>query len=124
MLGRGAMTLPVHISWQGRGLVVPLVTIAWFCITTVSFIVIVSMHSDSPYIPDEAEALAAAWRLVAGTLGLSAASVLLVSLRCQKRQQLIPGLPPDEFMYLPLKFWPAILAACSLAAWGWTIVGR
>lgn len=115
------MMLPHHISWQGRGLAVPLVTIAWFFITGGAFIAVVSLHPDTPYIPDEIEATAAAWRLVAGTLGLSAASVLLISLRCQKRQQSIPGLPPDEFMYLPLKFWPHILTASSLAAWGWSI---
>ena len=102
----------------------PLVTIAWFCITVGSFIAVVNLHPDSPYIPDKIEAEAAAWRLVAGTLGLSAATVLLVSLRCQKRHQSTPGLPPDEFMYLPMKYWPPILAACSLAAWAWPLVGR
>jgi hypothetical protein len=117
------MMLPHHISWQGRGFAVPLITSAWFFITVGSMIAAVSLHPDSPYIPDETEALAAAWRLVAGTLALSAASVLLFSHRCQKRHQSVPGLPPDEFMYLPLRFWPTILAACALGTWGWSYVG-
>lgn len=111
----GALILPHVISWKGWGLAVMLLTILWLFIVVGAFVVIGSVYPDSFYTPDKAEADAMAWRMIATCFALSAASVLLVSRhRNLLRQKAPDAVPPDEFMHLPLRFWPYILAVVAL----------
>ncbi len=115
------MVLPHYISWKGRGFAVPLLTILWFTLSVGALIVIDGVYPNAIYTPDKAKAAAMATRLVAAAFGLSAINVLLYSAR-RDRQRRKPGanLPPDEFMYVPLKFWPYVLAVCSLGTFVWS----
>jgi len=117
--------LPTLIFWKGWGLSVMLVTVLWFFAVFGTLVAIDGIYPDSLYTPDKAKAVAYAWRLVALTFSLSAASILLVSRHRIRKIARAAGTmtreapavsQPDEFMFIPLKYWPYILAACSLGA--------
>lgn len=113
--------LPHVISWKGWGLAVGLLTVLWIFIVVVTFVMIGSYYPDTFYTPDKAEANAMSWRMMAACFALSAASVQLVSLhRNQLRQKAPDAIPPDEFMYISLKYWPYILAAAALGMFIWS----
>lgn len=119
------MMLPHHISWKGWGLAVPLLTIFWIILSVASMLIFDDLYPGSLYTPDKAVAAASAWRLMASAFGVSTISVLLVQ-RHRRQQREKPGsnVSTDEFMYLPLRFWPSILAACTIGTFAWSFFVR
>jgi hypothetical protein len=116
----GRMVTPHFVHWRGWGLAVPLVTIFWLFEVVGAFLTIDAIYPDSLYTPDKAQAAADAWRMIAASLALSAASLFLISRQRSRRASKAAVPSPDEFMWIALKFWPPIVAVFALATLVWS----
>jgi hypothetical protein len=105
------------LFWKGWGILVFIVTFAWM------FIVIGIMIATGFHEPDEAKAAAATDLLFALSFILSASSVfLLARYRDNTPREIVdpttgqthPVPHVDEFMFIRMKYWTHILAACAV----------
>jgi len=126
LTGRGAvelhweMVVPHFVHWRGWGLAVMLVTILWLFAVVGAFLAVDAFFPDSLYTPDRAQAAADAWRMIAASLGLSAATLFLISRHRTRKASKAASPSTDEFMWISLKFWPPIVAFFALTALAWS----
>ncbi len=105
------------LCWKGWGILVFIVTFAWI------FIVIGIMIAMDFHEPDEAKAAAATDLLFALSFILSASNVFFLARYRENtpREVVDPATGEirvvphtDEFMFIRMKYWTHILAACSI----------
>ena len=104
------------VHWQGWGVWVGLLFVFWF-LAVIAFVI-----GSSLYIPDSREAEMAVQTGAAVVFALYAASVqAVVEIRRRSPKTVagkggaaVPALARDEFVFVPLAYWPAILAAIAM----------
>lgn len=91
------------LFWRGWGIAVFLIPFLWI------FILIGVMAGAGYYEPDSVKAAAAVDRLFALAFALSGVSVFLI-VRYRARK----GRNYDDFMFIPMKYWPWLLGLVTL----------
>lgn len=91
--------------WRGLGLFAFLIPmLIWLAIALVAIFL-------DYYEPDEMKAAAAVYRMMAGGFALGALAVWAFA---RYRERTAPG--EDDLAFIPLKYWPAIVALAAAAA--------
>ncbi len=92
------------LFWRGWGILVFFIPFLWI------FILIGVLIGSGAYEPDPVKAAAGTDRLFAFAFALASASVFLI-VRYRARK----GLNYDDFMFIPMKYWPWLLGLAALA---------
>lgn len=112
------MLLPHLIYWKGWGVWVLVLTVFWGFAVIGTVVVLDDIHPGLFFTPNKTEAAAWAWQTIAVIFLLSATSIGVLSAYRNRKQRKAAGptKAPDEFMFVRLRYWPLILAACAFAA--------